>query len=93
MTDEVQQLQKRIEALERSNRRLFIATTVALILALLGKLIAIWAVTSRPRPEPVKPPERIASAGTYGNWVIVTGRGSGPVDRGLDFTRTRAGEL
>lgn len=62
MTGDLQQLEKRIEALERSNRRLLIVTAIALIIALLGKLIAIWALTSRPRPEPVKPPELIASA-------------------------------
>lgn len=65
MTD-YDDLLKRIEALERSNRRLRLLALFAVSVALLSKLIAIWAIT-RTRQPIEKPAERIAQFQAYRN--------------------------
>ncbi len=73
MTD-LTDIERRLEALERSNRILKIVAMLALLIALVTKLIVIWIVTTRPAPVAPGPPPRIAANGLPGTGYFTVTR-------------------
>lgn len=63
MTDDLLALQHRVATLECQHRQMRVLVMLALLFALLAKVVAIWSLT-RPKPPVVEQaPERIAIRG------------------------------